>query len=85
MLMMLRSQTFRGPVILYLSDALEMQARAQINMPSGQSGQVLAASFKDRESVDVVTRQSDLDTAFKVMHLTLLDQQELCLGEMAAA
>ena len=62
MLANMRSQTFRGPVLFYLDEALQIQARAQINMPAGQSGIILAASFKDRESVDVVTRQSDLDS-----------------------
>ena len=74
MLANLRSQTFRGPVLVYLDEALQIQVRAQINLPNGPQGEILAASFKDRESVDVVTRNSDLGSAFRITHLTLLDQ-----------
>jgi len=43
----LRSQTFHGPLLLYLDEKLEYGVRAQINMPQGQPGLILAASFTD--------------------------------------
>lgn len=82
MLTMIHSQIFHGVILVYLDDALEYQVRAQINLPNGPQGKILAASFIDQETVDVVTRPSDLQMTYKFTRLTLLDQQELYMAKI---
>ena len=54
--------------------------RAQINWPSGKKGRIAAASFTDRETVEVVTPILQPGAkAYQVTRLTLLDDKELYL------
>ena len=84
-------QSFRGPVLLYLDPAAAQdekldycKVRAKLHMPRDSVGALCAASICDQETLDIVSNQHVATHEYQVRNLTLLNEQEILLNELAA-